>query len=195
MYRRSGYREQRSPENFRGILREVWLSPGRFFKRLDPDVGFVRPTIFASAVFYLNLILGALLQAALLGEFTYSLLYAPLLGLVVSIVLAPLLIAGTAALVLTILDGAPSREKFGPVFRSLGYATAIGLVLWIPYAPLLALPYGAYVATVAVKETLKESWPKAAAATLIPLGAILLIVFFSLGASGAYDLLLNPARG
>lgn len=193
MYRRSGYREQHSPENFRGILREVWLSPGRFFKRLDPDVGFVRPAIFASVIFYLNLLFGALLQAILLREFTYALLYAPLLGLVVSIVLAPLFVAGTAALVLTILDGAPSREKFGPAFRSLGYVTAIGAVLWIPYAPLLALPYGAYVATVAMKETLNESWPKAAAATLIPLGAIILIIFFSLGTSGAYDLLTNPS--
>ena len=192
MYRRRGYREQHSPENFRGVLREVWLSPGRFFKRLDPDVGFVRPTIFASVILYLNLLLGALLQAALLREFTYALLYAPLLGLVVSVVLAPLFVAGTTALVLTILDGAPSREKFGPAFRSLCYVTAIGAVLWIPYAPFIAIPYGAYVATVAMKETLNESWPKAAAATLIPLGAILLIVFFSLGTSGAYDL-LNPA--
>lgn len=169
----------------------MWLSPGRFFKRLDPDVGFVRPAIFASIVLYLNLLLGALLQAALLREFTYALLYAPLLGLVVSVILAPLFIAGTAALVLTILDGAPSREKFGPVFRSLGYATAIGLVLWVPYASLIAIPYGAYVATVAMKETLNESWTKAAAATLVPLGAILLIVFFSLGATGTYDLITN----
>ena len=193
MVRRSGYRERHSPENFRGVLREVWLSPGRFFKRLDPDVGFVRPAIFASVILYLNLLLGALLQAALLREFTYALLYAPLLGLVVSIVLAPLFVAGTAALVLTILDGAPSREKFGPAFRSLGYVTAIGAVLWIPYAPLLALPYGAYVATVAMKESLNETWPKAAAATLIPLGAILLIILLSLGATGAYDLITNPS--
>src|SRR5215210_942632 len=119
---------------------------------LDPRGGYARPAIFASIILYLNLLLEAALQALWLREFNYALIYAPFLGLVVALVLAPLLVAGLAVLVLVVLEGAPSRRSFGPIFRSLGYATGIGLVLWIPYAPLLAIPYGAFVATVAVKE-------------------------------------------
>jgi hypothetical protein len=182
----SGYH---SPEGFGDIVREVWLAPGRFFGRLDPEGGTVRPALFAAVVLYLNLLLEELLQEIWLLEFNYGLLYAALPGLIVALVLGPLLVAGLSALVLTVLDGAPSRRKFGPVFRALGYATAIGLVLWIPYAPLVALPYGLYVATVAVKEALSTSWRHAATATLIPLGAVLLILT---GPTEAYGLLVNP---
>ena len=143
-----------SSEGFRNVLREVWLSPRKFFGRLDPDGGPVRPALFATTILYLNLLLGELLRFLWRLEFNYGLLYAALPGLVASLVLAPLLVAGFSALVLTILDGAPSRRKFGPVFRALGYATAIGFVLWVPYAPFVAIPYGLYVATVAVKEML-----------------------------------------
>jgi hypothetical protein len=174
------------------VLREVWLAPGRFFSRLDPEGGLVRPALFATAVFYLNLLLGQLLAVVWDREFNYGLLTAALPVLVVVLILAPLLVAGLSALVLTVLDGAPSRRKFGPVFRALGYVTAIGLVLWIPYAPFVALPYGLYVATVAVKEVLFISWRRAAIATLIPLGAVLLILFLLTGPTQAYELLLNP---
>ena len=196
MFRRDGYVGLGySSENFREALREVWLSPGRFFKRLDPEGGPIRPAIFASIVLYLNLLLETALQALWLREFNYALIYAPLLGLVVAIVLAPLLVAGLAALVLVVLDGAPSRAKFGPTFRALGYATGIGSILWIPYGPLLALPYGAYVATVAVKETLNTTWQRAAAAALIPLGAVLLILLLLTGFDEAYGFLINPPGG
>ncbi len=173
-YRRPGY--YFSPESFGGALREVWLAPSRFFARLDPEGGPIRPALFASTILYLNLLLGTLLRAALAREFSYSLLYAPLLGLVVALVLGPLLVAGFAALVLVVLEGFPSKRTFGPTFRALGYATGIGLVLWIPYGPFLAIPYGAYVATAAVTQTLKVGWKRAALATLLPLGAALLIV-------------------
>jgi hypothetical protein len=125
-------------------------------------------------------------------EFNYGLLYAALLGLVVALVLGPLLVAGLSLLVLIVLDGAPSRRKFGPVFRALGYATAIGLVFWVPYAAIVALPYGLYVATVAVKEALFTSWRRAAVAALVPLGAVLLIMLLLAGPTGAYGLLANP---
>ena len=187
--RSSGYH---SPEGFRDAAREVWLAPGRFFRRLDPDGGWLRPALFASAVLYLNLLLGELLQEAWLLEFNYGLLYAALLGLPFALVLAPLLVAGLSALVLTILDGAPSRRKLGPVFRALGYASAIGLVLWLPLAPLVAVPYGLYVATVAVKEVLFIDWKRAAVATLIPLGAVFLIVLVLTGPDEARGLLINP---
>ncbi len=187
--RGSGYH---SPEGFREAAREVWLAPGRFFRRLDPDGGWLRPALFASTVLYLNLILGELLQEVWLLEFNYGLLYAALAGLVVSLVLGPLLVAGLSALVLTILDGAPSRRKFGPVFRALGYASAIGLVLWLPLAPLVAVPYGLYVAAVAVKEVLFIDWRRAAAAALIPLGAVLLILLLLTGFDEARQLLINP---
>jgi hypothetical protein len=194
VFRRRGYVEsvQFSPEDFWGALREVWLAPGRFFRRLDPAGGQIRPVIFASIILYLNLLLEAALQALWLREFNYALIYAPFLGLVVSLVLAPLLVAGLTILVLVVLEGAPSRRSFGPVFRSLGYATGIGFVLWIPYAPLLALPYGALVATIAVKETLDTSWSRAAIATLIPLGGVLLILLLLIGPAEAAGFLINP---
>ena len=194
MFRRRGYVEsvQFSPEDFWGALREVWLAPGRFFRRLDPAGGQIRPVIFASIILYLNLLLEASLQALWLREFNYALIYAPFVGLVVSLVLAPLLVAGLTILVLVVLEGAPSRRSFGPVFRSLGYATGIGFVLWIPYAPLLALPYGALVATIAVKETLNTGWSRAAIATLIPLGAVFLILLLLTGPAEAVSFLINP---
>jgi hypothetical protein len=190
--RQNGSSGFHSPEGFGDVLREVWLAPGHFFSRLDPEGGLVRPALFATAVFYLNLLLGQLLAVVWDREFNYGLLTAALPVLVVVLILAPLLVAGLSALVLTVLDGAPSRRKFGPVFRALGYVTAIGLVLWIPYAPFMALPYGLYVATVAVKEVLFISWRRAAIATLIPLGAVLLILFLLTGPTQAYELLLNP---
>jgi len=181
-----------SPEDFWGALRGVWLAPRRFFERLDPAGGFVRPAIFASLVLYLNLLLEAALQAVWLGEFNFALIYAPFLGLVVAVVLAPLMVAGLSVLVLVVLEGAPSRRGFGPVFRALSYASGIGAVLWIPYAPLLAIPYGAFVATVAVKEALDVGWGKAAAGALIPLVAVLLILLLLTGPSEAAGFLLNP---
>ncbi len=194
MFRRRGYVEsvQYSPEDFWGAMREVWFAPGRFFRRLDPAGGQIRPVIFASIILYLNLLLEAALQALWLREFNYALIYAPFVGLVVALVLAPLLVAGLTILVLVVLEGAPSRRSFGPVFRSLGYATGIGFVLWIPYAPLLALPYGALVATIAVKETLNTGWRRAAIATLIPLGAVLLILLLLIGPAEAVGFLINP---
>ena len=181
-----------SPEDFWGALWGVWFAPRRFFKMLDPQGGYVRPAIFASIVLYLNLLLEAALQAVWLREFNYALIYAPFLGLVVALVLAPLLVAGLAVLVLVVLEGAPSRRSFGPAFRALGYASGIGFVLWVPYGPLLAIPYGALVATMAVKETLNLSWQRAAAATLIPLGAVLLTVLLLTGPGGAVGSLMNP---
>jgi hypothetical protein len=181
-----------SPEVFWGALREVWFSPTRFFKMLDPQGGYVRPAIFASIVLYLNLLFEAALQAVWLMEFNYALIYAPFLGLVVAFVLAPLLVAGLAILVLVVLEGAPSRRGFGPLFRSLGYVTAIGFVLWIPYGPFLAIPYGALVATIAVKETLNIGWTRAAAGALIPLGAVILIVLLLSGPGEAVSFLTNP---
>ncbi|HEV8044961.1 MAG TPA: YIP1 family protein [Rubrobacter sp.] len=181
-----------SPEDFWGAVRGVWLAPVRFFRDLDPEGGLIRPAIFASLVLYLNLLLEAALQALWLVEFNYALIYAPFLGLVVAITLAPLLVAMLAVLVLVILEGGPSRRGFGPVFRSLGYASGIGLALWIPFAPILAIPYGALVATVAVKETTNVSWTRAAAATLIPLGAVLLTLLALLGPGEAASFFTNP---
>ena len=181
-----------SPEDFWGALRGVWFAPRRFFERLAPGGGFLRPAIFASIVLYLNLLLEAALQAVWIGEFNFALIYAPFLGLVVALVLAPLLVAGLSVLVLVVLEGAPSRRGFGPVFRALGYASGIGTVLWIPYAPLLAIPYGAFVATVAVKEALNVGWGRAAAGALIPLVAALLILILLTGPGEAYGFLTNP---
>jgi hypothetical protein len=181
-----------SPEDFWGALKGVWFAPRRFFERLDPGGGFVRPALFASIVLYLNLLLEAALQALWLQELNYALIYAPFLGLVVSLVLGPLLVAGLAVLVLVVLEGAPSRRGFGPLFRTLAYASGIGAVLWVPYAPLLAIPYGALVATVAVKEALGVGWGKAAAGALIPLAAVLLILLLLTGPSEAAGFLLNP---
>jgi hypothetical protein len=191
VFRRHVESVHHSPEDFWGALREVWLAPSRFFKRLDPEGGLIRPAIFASIILYLNLLLEAALQAVWLQEFNYNLIYAPLVGLVVALVLAPLLVAGLAILVLVVLEGAPSRRSFGPTFRSLGYATGIGFVLWVPYGPLLAIPYGALVATIAVKETLNLDWRRAAAATLIPLGAMFLILLLLSGPGEAYGFLIN----
>jgi hypothetical protein len=192
VFRRPVESVHRSPEDFWGALREVWFAPRRFFKGLDPEGGAIRPAIFASMILYLNLLFEAALQAVWLREFNYNLIYAPLVGLVVALVLAPLLVAGLAVLVLVVLEGAPSRGGFVPIFRALGYATGIGFILWVPYGPLLAVPYGAYVATIAVKETLNLGWGRAAAATLIPLGAVLLILLLLTGPSEAPGFLVNP---
>ena len=192
MFRRRQQPVGASPENFWGTLKGVWFAPRRFFERLDPGGGFFRPAIFASIVLYLNLLLEAALQAFWLREFNFALIYAPFLGLVVALVLAPLLVAGLTVLVLVVLDGAPSRRSFGPVFRALAYASGIGAVLWIPYAPLLAIPYGAFVATVAIKETMQASWTRAAAGALIPLAAVLLILLLLTSPEEAVGFLLNP---
>ena len=192
MFRRPVDAVHRSPEDFWGALREVWFAPRRYFKGLDPEGGPIRPAIFASIILYLNLLFEAALQAVWLREFNYNLIFAPLLGLVVALVLAPLFVAGLAVLVLVVLEGAPSRRSFGPIFRVLGYASGIGFILWIPFGPLLAIPYGAYVATIAVKETLNLGWGRAAAATLIPLGAVLLVLLLLTGPSEAYGFLTNP---
>lgn len=192
MFRRHHQPVDASPENFWGVLKGVWFAPRRFFERLAPGGGFFRPAIFASIVLYLNLLLEAALQAVWLREFNFAFIYAPFLGLVVALVLAPLLVAGLAILVLVVLDGAPSRRSFGPVFRALAYASGIGAVLWIPYAPLLAIPYGAFVATVAIKETMHASWRRAAAGVLIPLAAVLLILLLLTSPEEAVGFLLNP---
>lgn len=182
-----------SPEDFWGALRGVWFAPVRFFRELDPQGGMIRPAIFAAVVLYLNLIFEALLQVIWLQEFNYALIYAPLFGLVVAVVLAPLLVAGLALLVVIILGGGtPLRGGFGPLFRSLGYASGIGFVFWIPFVPLLAIPYGAFVATVAVKETMNVTPARAATATLIPLAAVILIVLALLGPDDAASFLINP---
>lgn len=195
MPRHAGTRgHHHSPETFRNALREVWLSPSRFFRHLDPEGGALRPSLFATLVLYLNLLLNTLLQVAWTREIAPALILVPTAGLVFSVVLAPLLVAGFTALVLTVLDGAPSRAKFGPLFRALGYATGIGFVFWVPYASLIAIPYGAYVATVAVKETLGLSWQRAAIGALAPLGAALLIIFILAGPDDAYQLLFNPPQ-
>jgi hypothetical protein len=153
----------------------------------------IRPFIFASVVLYLDLILEAVLQMIWVREFNYGSIYAPLFGLVVSIVLAPLLIAGFALLVQVILGGGTlSRRGFGPLFRALGYASGIGVALWIPFAPLVAIPYGAFVATIAVRETAHVTRARAAAATLIPLAAVILTILLLLGPDGAASFLINP---
>ncbi|MEJ7871783.1 MAG: hypothetical protein WKF67_05955, partial [Rubrobacteraceae bacterium] len=77
-----------SPEDFGGVAREVWFAPGRFFGRLDPEGGPLRPALFSAAVFYLNLLLGQLLVLAWNREFNYGLLTAALPGLVVALILA-----------------------------------------------------------------------------------------------------------
>jgi hypothetical protein len=179
-----------SPEDFWSALREVWFAPGRFFKMLDPGGGPIRPALFAALILYLNMLFDAVLQAIWLREFNYALIYAPFLGLVVALVLAPLMVAGLTTLVLVVLEGAPSRPGFGPLFRALGYATGIGFLLWVPFGPLLAIPYGALVSTIAVRETLNIGWTRAAAGALIPLAAVLLIVL--LLTEEAVGLLINP---
>jgi hypothetical protein len=180
-----------SPEDFWGALRGVWLAPGEFFARLDPDAGFVRPTVFASIVLYLNLVLGEALQAVWVGEFNAGFLYVLFFGLVVSLILAPFLVSAVAVLVQVINAGGPSRRDFRPLYRHLAYATGIGIVLWVPFGPLLAIPYGAYVITQAVKTALNTDGRRAAASALIPLVAVLLILLVLTGPSEAYDLLKN----
>ena len=183
-----------SPEDFWGALRGVWLAPVRYFRGLDRGGGLIRPAIFVSVVLDLNLILEAALQALWLREFNYGLIYAPFLGLVAAVVLAPLLVAGLAILVLVILEGGPSRRGFAPVFRALGYASGIGMALWIPFAPIIAVPYGALVATIAVREALGVSSTRAAAATLIPLLAVLLTLLALLGPGEAASVFTNPPQ-
>jgi hypothetical protein len=185
-----------SPEDFWSALRGVWFYPVRYFRGLDPEGGVIRPAIFASLILYLDLILETVLQQIWLLEFNYGLIYAPFFGLVAAIVLAPLLVAGLTLLVMVVLRGGTlSRGDFVPLFRSLSYASGIGLALWIPFAPLLAVPYGAYVATAAVRETTNATWPRATAATLIPLGAVILTVLLLLGPGEAASFLLNPPGG
>lgn len=188
----SGGPAYRTEEGFWAALRGVWFSPRRFFRNLDPEGGTIGPAIFASLVIYLALLLEAALQAVWIREFDPSLLYALLFGLVVAVVLGPLLVASLTTLVLVVLNGAPSRAKFGPLFRSLGYACGVLLLLPIPYAPFLVLLYGPYVATLAVKETLVTSWRRAAAGALIPVATLLLILLALLGPGDAYELLVNP---
>lgn len=190
---RSGSYHESSPESFRAALKEVWLAPGRFFSRLDPQGGAVRPTIFASVVLYVNLVFEALLQAVVIREFSISLIYLPLLGLAVAAVMAPLLLAMLTTLVLVVMDGGPTRSKFSPVYRALGYASGIGIIAWIPFGPLLAIPYGAYVATVAVRETLGVDWRKAAIGVLVPLLSLIFIVLLLVGQTEGLQVLVNPA--
>ncbi|WP_165874401.1 YIP1 family protein [Rubrobacter taiwanensis] len=186
----AGYR---SPEGFREALGGVWLRPRRFFRGLDPEGGPLRPALFAAGVLYVNLVLSALLEAVWAREFNPVLLYAPVVGLVVAAVLGPAFVAGLAALSLMVLnpDNSPTRG-FLPTFRAYGFATAIAAVLWVPYAPLVAVPYGLYVATAAMQETHRLSFGRAAAAALIPLGALLLIILLLTGPADAWELLKNP---
>ncbi|MGB3634371.1 MAG: Yip1 family protein [Rubrobacteraceae bacterium] len=183
-----------SSEGFWSALRGVWLSPRRFFSNLDPEGGIVGPAIFASLIVYLALLIEAALQAVWIREFDSGLLYALLLGLIVALVLGPLLVASLTALVLVVLDGAPSRAKFGPLFRALGYASGVLILAPIPYAPFIILLYGPYAATLAVKETLGTSWKRAAAGALIPIATLLLILLALLGPGDAYDVLVNPPQ-
>ena len=191
MGRRHRGRYGGSPEDFWGALWGVWFAPRGFFAGLDPDAGFVRPTIFVSLVLYLNLVLEAALQAAWVRDLNVGLLYALFLGLVVSLVLAPLLVSGLTVLVQVIHTGGPSRHGFRPLYRHLAYAGGIGIALWLPFGPILAIPYGLLVATKAVRSALNTDWRRAAAAALIPLGAVLLILLLLTGQSEAYDLLVN----
>ena len=181
-----------SPEDFWGALRGVWLAPRNFFAGLDPDAGFVRPTLFVSVVLYLNLVLGEALQAVWVGEFNVGFLYVLFFGLVVSLMLAPFLVSGLAVLVQVIHAGSPSRHGFRALYRHLAYAAGIGIVLWVPFGPLLAIPYGAYVATTAVRAALDTDWRLAAAAALIPLGAVVFILLLLIGLDGIPGLLTNP---
>lgn len=183
-----------SSEGFWSALRGVLLSPRRFFRNLDPAGGTVGPAVFAALVVYLALLFEAILQSIWIWEFDSGILYSLLLGLIVAVVLGPLLVASLTALVLVILDGAPSRAKFGPLFRALGYASGVLIIAPIPYAPFLILLYGPYVATVAVKETLELSWKRAALGTLIPIATLLLILLALLGPDSAYEVLTNPPQ-
>ena len=196
MSRGSAHRssEHHSSESFRSSLRGVWFSPRRFFRGLDPEGGVVGPALFSALIVYLALLLEAALQAVWIREFDSGLLYALLLGLVVAVVLGPLLVASLTTLVLVVLDGAPSRTKFGPLFRALGYASGVLILTPFPYASFLVLIYGPYVVTLAVKETLGTNWKRAAAGALIPIATLLLILLALLGPADAYEVLVNPPR-
>ena len=175
-------------------MRGVWFSPRRFFENLDPERGVVGPAIFASLVVYLALLLETALQAVWIREFDSGLLYSLLLGLVVALFLGPLLVASLTALVLVVLDGAPSWSKFGPLFRSLGYASGVLIAAPIPYAPFLIMLYAPYVATVAAKEALGTGWKRAVVGVLIPIATLLLILLALLGPGDAYEVLVNPPQ-
>ena len=58
-----------SPEGFGDVFRSVWFSPGRFFGRLDPEGGLVRPALVSALVLYLNLLFGELLREVWSFEF------------------------------------------------------------------------------------------------------------------------------
>ncbi len=184
----------RSSESFWSSLRGVWFSPRRFFRGLDPEGGTIGPAVFAALIVYLALLLEATLQAVWIREFDSGLLYVLLLGLVVAVVLGPLLVASLTTLVLVVLDGAPSRAKFGPLFRALGYASGILILTPIPYASFLVVVYGPYVVTLAVKETLGINWKRAATGALIPIATLLLILLALLGPADAYEVLVNPPQ-
>lgn len=187
--------DRHSPEGFTEALREVWLAPRRFFRHLDPEGGLIRPALFTVAVMFLNLLLGDLLQAAWLRDFNPALLVQlPLQALAAAVLLGPALVALFAGLILFVLDGAPSRERFGPAFRAVGYVSGIGAVLWIPFAPLVAVPYSAYVAHVAVRESMNANHRQAAASVLIPLGALLLILLLLAGPDELWTLFINPPQ-
>ena len=191
----ASHRERHAPEGFTEALREVWFAPRRFFRHLDPEGGLIRPAIFAAAIMFLNLVLGDLLQAVWLLDFDLELLLQlPLMALVTSVFLGPALVALFAGLVLFVLDGAPSKQRFGPTFRALGYVSGIGAVLWIPFAPLVAVPYAAYVAHIAIMERLGANQKQAAASVLIPLGALLLILLLLSGGDELWSLFINPPQ-
>lgn len=186
-----------SPEGFRAALGGVWWRPRRFFRNLDPQSSPLRPALFAAAVLYINLILGAVTVSVWAREFNQSLLYVPVVGLVVAAILGPLMIAGLTALTLMLMnpDSSPVRG-FVRTFRAYGFVSGIAVILWVPYAPLLVIPYGLYVATTAVRETHRLDWRQAALCTLVPLVAILLIILLLTGVSGSWQLLQNlPGTG
>lgn len=181
-----------SPEAFRRALSEVWWRPREFFRRLNPRGGPLSPALFAAGILYLNLLLSTVLQAIWFRQLDLSLLYTPLLGAVVAVVLGPAFVAGLSALALMVLSAESTRHKgFLPTFRALGYATGIGVVFWIPYAPLAALPYSMYVATVALRETHQLGWRHAMAAAVVPIVALLLIILIISGPSEAWHILIN----
>ena len=191
MSRDSGYHPS---VGFGSALRGVLFSPRRFFRGLDPEGGVVGPAVFAALIVYLALLLEAALQLLWVREFDSSLLYTLLLGLVVAVFLGPLLVTSLTTLVLVILDGGPSRSKFGLLFRALGYASGVLILAPIPYAPFLILLYGPYVATIAIKETFGMGWKRAAAGALIPIATLLLILLALLGPGDAYEVLVNPPQ-
>ncbi len=160
-----------SPEDFWGALRGVWLGPAGFFRNLDPEGGLIRPAIFVSLVLYLNLLLEAALQALWLGEFNYALIYAPFLGLVVALVLAPLLVAAGAA---AVLAGGPVRRV-----ALLGAAWLAEVALMAQLAgtsgePRYALPGAALLAVAGAAALARLPHPALvrAAAALVAVAAV-----------------------